>query len=417
MNVWLITVGEPLPRLSSDSRLWRVGLLAQELAARGHAVTWWTSRVDHFNKRFFDWTERDFPVMPGLTIRFLDGILYRRNVGMARLFNHWQVAREFERLAVAAPVPAVILSSFPTIELSAAAVQYGKEHGIPVVLDVRDLWPDIFVQAVPGPLRGFLRMVLHGYFASTRRALAGAASLIAVSRGYLQWGIDRAGRAARAEDRVFPLAYSLPGRTDAARNAGREWLANYGVNDASVVCLFAGTLGRTYDLAPVLDAARAFAAVNGSPFRFVICGDGERAAEWREKARGLSNVAFTGWLDQARMRDALMGADIGLAAYAHAAPQGLPNKVIEYMAAGLPVVSSLAGETADLLKRGDCGVSYAAGDDEALRDALERLAAPQPRARLAHNARHGFEAEFVAETIYPQLASYLERAANANSRP
>ena len=180
--------------------------------------------------------------------------------------------------------------------------------------------------------------------------------------------------------------------------------------------MFAGTLGRTYDLAPVLEAARHFASVEGSPFRFVICGDGERAAEWRARARGLSNVAFTGWLDQARMRDALMGADLGLAAYAQAAPQGLPNKVIEYLAAGLPVVSSLDGETADLLKRGECGVSYAAGDGGALRKALERLAAPDLRARLAHNARREFEAEFVAETIYPQLASYLEKAAAANLR-
>jgi glycosyltransferase involved in cell wall biosynthesis len=241
--------------------------------------------------------------------------------------------------------------------------------------------------------------------------LAGAASLIAVSRGYLDWGIERAGRAAHAGDRVFPLAYSLPGRTDAARAAGREWLAAHGVGDASVVCVFAGTLGRTYDLAPVLQAASALGSVEGSPFRFVICGDGERAAEWRLKARGLSNVAFTGWLDQARMRDALMGADIGLAAYAPAAPQGLPNKVIEYMAAGLPVVSSLDGETAELLERHECGVSYAAGDGGALRDALERLAAPELRERLARNARREFQAGFEAETIYPQLASYLENAA------
>ncbi len=53
MHVWLMTVGEPLPVLSGNSRLWRTGMVAQELVRRGHSVVWWTSRVDHFRKEFF----------------------------------------------------------------------------------------------------------------------------------------------------------------------------------------------------------------------------------------------------------------------------------------------------------------------------------------------------------------------------
>lgn len=43
---------------------------------------------------------------------------------------------------------------------------------------------------------------------------------------------------------------------------------------------------------------------------------------------------------------------MGLAAYARGAPQGVPNKVIEYMAAGLAVVTSLSGETREIIDRG-----------------------------------------------------------------
>jgi glycosyltransferase involved in cell wall biosynthesis len=189
-----------------------------------------------------------------------------------------------------------------------------------------------------------------------------------------------------------------------------------GVDQGSIVCLFAGTLGRTYDLAPVITAARQLAANPVQRFHFLICGDGERAAHWRSLANGLPNVCFTGWLDQDRMRAALAAADLGLAAYAEGAPQGLPNKVIEYLAAGLPVISSLAGETAQLLAREHCGVTYQAANSSSFQDALLAMVSPEERRPLGENARRTFEAEFSAETVYSAMADHLESIASAGLR-
>jgi glycosyltransferase involved in cell wall biosynthesis len=144
-----------------------------------------------------------------------------------------------------------------------------------------------------------------------------------------------------------------------------------------------------------------------SPFHFVICGDGERAAEWRERAANLPNMSFTGWLAQDDMRAALAGADLGLAAYANQAPQGLPNKIIEYLAAGLPVLSSLKGEAEQLLARESCGVTYEADNATSLHSALLLFASPDTRATHARNARRAFETDFQAETVYAALATFL----------
>jgi glycosyltransferase involved in cell wall biosynthesis len=408
VHVWLITVGEPLPQISGNSRLWRTGLVAQELVQRGHTVTWWTSRVDHFSKRLFAVDGAQYTPTPELTIRFLDGRLYRRNVSIARLVNHWQIGRHFRQQIRSVPAPKVILCSFPTIELAREATRFGREHGIPVVLDVRDLWPDIFVQPAPGFLRGVVKSVLWPYFVAARRALADAAAIIAVSPRYLQWGLECAHRSATARDQVYPLAYSLPPRTETDRAHGLTVLDRYGVKSGAVVCLFAGTLGRTYDLGPVIECARRLASEQAvSPFHFVICGDGERAAEWRERAANLPNMSFTGWLAQDDMRAALAGADLGLAAYANQAPQGLPNKIIEYLAAGLPVLSSLKGEAEQLLARESCGVTYEADNATSLHSALLLFASPDTRATHARNARRAFETDFQAETVYAALATFL----------
>jgi glycosyltransferase involved in cell wall biosynthesis len=255
MHVWLVTVGEPLPVLSGNSRLWRTGMVAQELIRRGHSVVWWTSRVDHFRKEFFTAAGPSLEPYAGLTIRLLEGDLYRRNVSVARLINHWQIGRNFAHESRNMLPPDLILCSFPTIELSLAAVRFARERGIPIVLDVRDLWPDIFLQPAPRWLRGALRALLWPYFAATRRALSGADAIIAVSGSYLEWGLAGAGRAGRPPDRVYPLAYDLPEQLDSARAAGLEMFRRLGVKSDCIVCLFAGTLGRTYDLSPVLECA------------------------------------------------------------------------------------------------------------------------------------------------------------------
>ena len=97
IRIWLITVGEPLPLPGRRERPWRTGLLAEELASRGHEVLWWTSTVDHLTKSFFVDGQPSVEVSDRLTIQFLRGVLYTRNVSLARLRNHRQIGRAFRR--------------------------------------------------------------------------------------------------------------------------------------------------------------------------------------------------------------------------------------------------------------------------------------------------------------------------------
>jgi hypothetical protein len=74
MNVWLVTIGEPLPlALSKEDRLHRTGQFAQFLASRGHHVVWWTSAFDHFRKRHHFEQDATVSVAPNLIVRALRG--------------------------------------------------------------------------------------------------------------------------------------------------------------------------------------------------------------------------------------------------------------------------------------------------------------------------------------------------------
>ena len=103
-------------------------------------------------------------------------------------------------------------------------------------------------------------------------------------------------------------------------------------------------------------------------------------------------------------------ARLGLAAYARHAPQGLPNKLFEYLSAGLPVVSSLRGETERFLSDSACGVTYPAGDAPALAALLQRLASDDTaRREMGRRALALYDAEFSAQQVYGRLADHLER--------
>jgi glycosyltransferase involved in cell wall biosynthesis len=407
MRIWITELAEPLP-IDRGSRLWRVGMLAEILARDGHDVTWWTSAFDHFTK-----THRSVPgdtvvMAPNYRIRLLMGPGYRRNASLARVRHHRDIARAFSRAIAGAPTPNVIHACLPTLEVSEVAVRYGRDHGVPVLVDVRDLWPDIFTSAVPTVLRPLARVALEPQFRRVRRVLSGAAAITAVSEAYLAWALRKAGRPRGEGDGVVPHGYRRATLTPSQRDAGQLLLRAAGVHDSATICCFVGTFGLTYDLAPVIETARAFQAEGRRNVQFVLAGSGERDAEWRALAAGLPNVVFTGWLPANGVAVLLEQSAVALAAYARGAPQGLPNKVVEYLSSGLPIISSLRGETEDLLATVACGSHYDAGSAGSLGHALRRVLDDDAgRHAMSRRAAERFRAAFEADQVYRGLARRL----------
>jgi glycosyltransferase involved in cell wall biosynthesis len=406
MRVWIITVGEPLPRYSPADRTWRSGYLARLLAQRGHDTTWWVSSFDHFRKVQLEPDSRRVPLEDNLALQFLWGRDYRRNVSLDRFLNHRENAREFRRIARAYPRPDVVLCSFPTIELSLEAARFGREMGVPVALDIRDLWPDEMLDRVPRLARPLGRLLLAPLYASARRALRDATSLVAISENFLEWGLERAGRARAPLDRVIPMGYTGALDAVAVDDTVREKLAVLGIDARKRIFWFSGTFTGNLDLGTVIEAARLLLA--DTDIQFVFCGSGERDAEWRAQARGLPNVIFTGWAVASELAHLSQIAWAGLGAYSAQARMSNPNKVFEYMSAGLPILLSLGGETRALIEDNDAGAGYAAGDAASVAAAVRRLARdPELRARQSANARRLFMQRFSPQTLYGSYADYL----------
>lgn len=408
MKIWLVTLGEPLPTDPGTPRLLRAGLLANLLAQAGHQVTWWTSVFDHFGKRHRPVEEGRSRVQPGLDLYFLRAPGYRRNLSLARIRDHRLLARRFVVLAPKESPPDVVLASFPSIELALEAARYGAKRGIPVVLDVRDLWPDIFLDHLPRLIRPLARPLLSPLFQDTREAFRLARAVTGITPLFVAWGLRAAGREAGSWDRDFPLAYpATPLAPDVVAEARAWWEREHGLTaNNELTAVFFGSFGRQVDLDGVIDAARE---LSGSGIRFVLCGDGEALARCRRRAADLDHVIFPGWVDAPRIQALMQWANVGLAPY-FSRPDFLmsyPNKVLEYLAFGLPVLSAMDGLVGGLLRENDCGEVYTSPADLAGR-LLALRDDPGRRTAMSIRARGLFQQRFDAARVYADMGRYLE---------
>lgn len=422
LEIWVVCVGEPLPTDGGDPRLLRAGMMATLLSERGHVVTWWTSSFYHAKREHRCAHDTALRWGPRATIRLLRGLGYQHTVSISRLLDHRVLGLKFRRAARREPRPDLIYVCLPTLELACESVRYGRERGVPVVVDIRDQWPTIFLERVPALVEPAARLALTPLFHELDEACRGASALTGITEQFVDWGAARAGRARRPEDAVLPLAYwPDPPAADALAQARASWdRSGLGTNGEFVVCFF-GAMNRHCRLDDVIEAARVLGrdSTDGPRFQFVLAGSGQQLDDYRAQARGLDNVVFPGWIDRPEIWAAMERSSLGLIPYdpTQTFLDSIPNKVAEYCSAGLPIVTTLgAGQLGELLATHELGRCYGAGDPAGLARALTELAAmPEAEAtKLRRRSLALFEARYDARVVYGRFIDGLEALASAS---
>lgn len=375
MVVWLQNPFDGLP--AEGCRKQRYWLMAEAFAAAGHQVVYFTSDFSHARKaRREGCCNGQDARCPGIELRFVPTPSYTRNVGLRRIWSHRAYAREWERMAVG--TPQLIISSFPTISAAAAALRLGRRFGAKVVIDVQDAWPETFERLAPRVLRGLFRLALTPLRQEARRIFRAADLVTGACDQY----------------RV------LTGRTDYLRAyLGIEQTKSMidrtggdGSTNDYVRLVYAGNLGRTYDLQTIVRAVE-----QNQDFSLDVAGFGAFSTN-------CPRVKMHGLLAADKLQKLLACCDVGIVPMNGDSWVGLPNKVFDYSAAGLPVVASLDGELGSLLKRYRCGATYRPGDESSLAAAI-RLVMTLP----ANGSRRMCEAEFAADRIYSDYVKNVLR--------
>ncbi|MET0145977.1 MAG: glycosyltransferase family 4 protein [Ilumatobacteraceae bacterium] len=361
--------------------------IVEELAARGHelhvvaALPWyrthaiepgWRGRLTRRERRPWGTVRRTHP-FPGGDKRDL----LRRGAGFAAFsaVAGWcglGAGGWFRR------VDAVIAMSPPlTMGITGRLVAWG--HRAPLVFNVQDVFPDAAVET--GAITDRRIIVAASWLERISYRLADAVTVLSEDM--------RANVTAKVPAARAATVHTIPNFVDTARTRPADRMTAYrselGIG-AEPVVLYAGNVGWSQSLDLLLETARRLPDVT-----VLINGDGSARPALEQRAAGIPNVRFAGYVPEERLGELLATGDIhtvplrkGLAAVS------VPSKTYSILAAGRPIVAAIdpGTEVPRILAESGGGVVVPPDDAPAFADAVAGLVAdPDGAARMGAGGR------------------------------
>ena len=355
MRVGIVTSEfEPITAAAAS----RTGPWSDVLLQRGHDAYILTSQdgkgrgnLAFINSRFQTPSNR-----AGLARRFLQEI--RLGCDLGRLLD-----------GLSPKLDLIVITS-PPFFMASLCARAAKRSGIPYVFDVRDRYPAVLFDLGVVSSEGFIGRTLHRI---ETKNYARARLITTVTSGLTRDLEELVGA-----EKVTKVMNGFDGRHFTEENLQRPKRQRFTI-------AYHGRLGRFYEVDALRRMILETERLDGE-VRFVLAGDLEEArssGDW-------GSTEFFGELPLSRLAELLAECHLGvcLLKEMEAMRKALPAKVFDYLGAGLPVLSSPAGElSAFLLERG-VGLTFERTDPKAIASAIVAFKKdPERQARMATNVR------------------------------
>ncbi|MCY1164805.1 Glycosyl transferase 4-like domain protein [compost metagenome] len=397
LDIWIVNPYGTLP--SEGWREYRSSMLARALAARGHRPTWFLSNFEHRSKSFRQQVHAD-PALPGVAIHCLPAQPYVRNISFGRIRYEQSFGRAFATASRTLSKPDVIVLAEPSLFFSGPVRRYARKNGIPLIVDILDLWPEMFAVAAPKLLRPLVPPLLAPLYARRRKLLRKATGVVGCTAGYAD--------VARAVTSCPVDTFYLGVDVADVRRTMRE------IPDArrlppfdGLTCVYAGTLGDAYDIPSLAASVEALAPLGR--VRIVVAGDGPERPRIEQLARAYpETLVFLGKVAPHELGPIYAQAQIGLCSYALGSMVEMPVKLFDYLAAGLGFVTSLDGEIDMLIAEG-AGIYCQAGHPDILAKQLTELANDPGRVKQMQHVSRLLGERFDNRQQHDNYSKFIER--------
>jgi colanic acid biosynthesis glycosyl transferase WcaI len=349
--------------------------MAKHWVSMGHQVTVLTDFPNHpdgkvypsYKKRFlrFSFTENDGEVK---VVRAAH--LVRPNKGsLNRLISYSSFTASAALRSIPIKDVDVVIGTVPQPLHALAAWFKAKLSRTPFILEIRDLWPES-IAGTGQSSENSLSYRMLGWVA--RFLYARADAHIAVTDAIKDWTVDHYG-VDESNSTVIPAGVDSDFFKSGEISARDTLPAD---SSAPFVVTYVGTLGNAHGIEVVLEAAKQIETTHPQ-ISFSIVGAGadyERLLDIVENDQ-ISNVSFTGRVQRNQIPAILAKADLCLAVLRDSPVfrTAVPTKLYEYMAAGKPMITNVAGEATLLIERSGSGMSVPPADAVALANAIVEL--------------------------------------------
>lgn len=265
--------------------------------------------------------------------------------------------------------PDVVIATSPQFFCAWAGVFVSRLRRRPLIVEIRDIWPESIVAVGAMGNRRILRLLEW----LERRMYAAATHIVTVGEGYRERLIERGVPA----ERISVIPNGVDRELFWPRASNDRLRSDLGLTNA-FVCAYVGTIGMAAGLSVVLRAARILKERGRDDIKFLLIGDGARRDELEQEATAgnLTNIVFTGRQNKDRIPDFLSVADSCLVHLRKAKTfrSVLPSKIFEAAAMAKPIILGVQGYAERLVSEFGAGLCIEPDNGSALADAVEALA-------------------------------------------
>jgi len=251
----------------------------------------------------------------------------------------------------------------------------------PLLLEVRDLWPEFAIDMgiLRNPLLIRMSRWLEGFL------YARATHILVNSPAYRDYVIAKG----IAPEKVTLIPNGVDPSMFNPDSTGESVKERWDLQ-GKFVLTYAGALGMANDIPTIITAAEQLKEHEN--LRFLLVGDGMKRKELEEMVaqKELKNIIFTGVVPKDEMVDILAASDVCLATLQDIPmfKTTYPNKVFDYMAAGRPTILGIDGVIRKVIDDAEGGLFVQPGNSEDLATAALQLANDQESAKeMGRNAR------------------------------
>ena len=376
--------------------------MARRFVARGHEVNLITA--DRHAEPGSGWRVSD---EAGIRVHWLP-VPYSNEMSVReRIAAFFKFARGAAQRAAGLETDLIFASSTP-LTIALPAVWAAKRRRVPMVFEVRDLWPELPIAM--GALKGEPTV----YAAKRLECFAyrNAAQVIALSPG-MKEGVVKTGY---PEGRVHVIPnscdlelFDVPQSAGDAYRAQHDWLGD------RPFIVYVGTLGQINGM-PYMAELAAKVRAEAPEVRFAVYGGGHdyNALKARAQELGVLNetLFLPGPIPKKQVPAVLSAATFASSLFIDLKEMWVnsANKFFDGLAAGRPVLINYGGWQADILRETGAGLVLDPHDMEGAKDTLLRALRDEAWLESAgQKARNLAQARFSRDGLAAELIAVLEQ--------
>ena len=297
----------------------------------------------------------------------------------------------------------VIVCTSPPLTVGLTGWLLSRMKRIPMVFEVRDLWPE---SAIDTGVMTNRRLIAMSYWLE-RKSYA-SASWINVLTPAFETALIEKKKVRPDRISMIPNGADLdiikPGEKN---NAVR---AKHGLEGKFVVT-YVGAHGVANHLVQLLETARLL--TDRDEIVFLLIGDGMEKPALRQQAQewGLQNVRFVDSVPKAEIADYIAASDVCTAVLkkVDTFKTVYPNKLFDYMSGARPVILGIDGVARELLETADAGLFVEPENPQAFAEAVRRLQEDDGlRTRFAENGLNYVSEHFSRQALAGRYINILE---------